>query len=176
MDGTAAAAAAAVAMVFKKNLNAAKPPEQSKGLRGNILYRRYQLATSTAIYASPCRHHLSSCCFSHSAHWLPTRKKLLYTVANPARGLLNREKKKKKKSGSTPPPPRALLVRRQKKIKIKKSRDASTFIYRRYASRRYAGCNKASRGSPRQTGVQPPKLFTEKMIKFPCQNWSKFCC
>ena len=41
-------------------------------------------------------------CFSHSAHWLPTRKKLLYTVANPARGLLNREKKKKKKSGSRP--------------------------------------------------------------------------
>ena len=32
-------------------------------------------------------------------------KKLLYTVANPARGLLNREKKKKKKSGSAPPPP-----------------------------------------------------------------------
>ena len=31
------------------------------------------------------------CCFSHSAHWLPTRKKLLYTVANPARGLLNSE-------------------------------------------------------------------------------------
>ena len=29
--------------------------------------------------------------------------KLLYTVANPARGLLNREKKKKKKSGSAPP-------------------------------------------------------------------------
>ena len=45
------------------------------------------------------------CCFSHSAHWLPTRKTLLYTVANPARGLLNREKKKKKKSGSAPPPP-----------------------------------------------------------------------
>ena len=38
---------------------------------------------------------------------LVTRKKLLYTVANPARGLLNREKKKKKreKSGSAPPPP-----------------------------------------------------------------------
>ena len=32
-------------------------------------------------------------------------KKLLYTVANPARGLLNKEKKKKKKSGSAPPPP-----------------------------------------------------------------------
>ena len=48
------------------------------------------------------------CCFSHSAHWLPTRKKLLYTVANPARGLLNREKKKKKKSLAVPPlpPPR----------------------------------------------------------------------
>ena len=35
-------------------------------------------------------------------------KKLLYTVANPARGLLNREKKEKKKSGSAPPP--TLLV------------------------------------------------------------------
>ena len=33
------------------------------------------------------------CCFSHSAYCLPTRKKLLYTVANPARGLLNREKR-----------------------------------------------------------------------------------
>ena len=40
---------------------------------------------------------LGCCCFSHSAHWLPTRKKLLYTVANPARGLLNREKKEKEK-------------------------------------------------------------------------------
>ena len=37
-------------------------------------------------------------------YWLPARKKLLYTVANPARGLLNRGKKKKK-SGSAPPPP-----------------------------------------------------------------------
>ena len=56
-------------------------------------------------------------------------KKLLYTVANPARGLLNREKKKKKKSGSAPPPPplRALLVRRKKKKK-KKSRGASTCL------------------------------------------------
>ena len=33
-------------------------------------------------------------------------KKLLYTVANPTRGLLNREKRtKEKKSGGTPPPP-----------------------------------------------------------------------
>ena len=31
-------------------------------------------------------------------------KKLLYTVANPARGLLNREKKTPKNSGSAPPP------------------------------------------------------------------------
>ena len=29
------------------------------------------------------------------AYWLPTRKKLLHTVANPARGLLNREKNRK---------------------------------------------------------------------------------
>ena len=54
-------------------------------------------------------------CFSHSAHRLPTRKKLLYTVANPARGLLSREKKKKKKSGSAPPPPRAARSEKKKK-------------------------------------------------------------
>ena len=47
-------------------------------------------------------------------------KTLLYTVANPARGLLNKEEKKKKKSGSAPPPPPppcALLVRRKNKKK-----------------------------------------------------------
>ena len=60
------------------------------------------------------------CCFSHSAHWLPARKNysgVLYTVANLARGLLNRKKKKKKKvwqrPAPPPPPPRALLVRRK---------------------------------------------------------------
>ena len=67
------------------------------------------------------------CCFSHSAHWIyilniyiiyifANPKKLLYTVANPARGLLNREKKKKKKSGSAPPPPpRAARSEKKKK-------------------------------------------------------------
>ena len=41
--------------------------------------------------------------------------KLLYTVANPARGLLNGEKRTKEKSGSIapPPPPPTLLVRRK---------------------------------------------------------------
>ena len=48
-------------------------------------------------------------------------KKLLYTVANPARGLLNREKKKKKKSGSAPlPPPRARCSFGEKIEKIEK--------------------------------------------------------
>ena len=69
-------------------------------------------------------------------------KKLLYTVANPARGLLNREKKKKKTSGSAPPPPppppppRALLVRRKEK---KKKITRRIHMSRRYPSRRYAG-------------------------------------
>ena len=65
-------------------------------------------------------------------------KKLLYTVANPARGLLNREKKKKEKVWQrTPPPPRALLVRR--KIKNKITRRIHIYISRRYEGRRYAG-------------------------------------
>ena len=44
-------------------------------------------------------------------------KKLLYTVANPARGLLNREKKEKKKSLTAPPPPPARAARSEKKKK-----------------------------------------------------------
>ena len=41
-------------------------------------------------------------------------KKLLYTVANPARGLLNREKRTKEKVWQhTPPPPPTLLARRK---------------------------------------------------------------
>ena len=67
------------------------------------------------------------CCFSHSAHWLPTRKKLLYTVANSARGLLNREKKEEKKSLAVPPPPPPRAARLEKN-KNKKSRDASTCL------------------------------------------------
>ena len=48
--------------------------------------------------------------FFFCSHWS------LVDVANPARGLLNREKKKKKKkSGSAPPFPLALLVRRKNK-------------------------------------------------------------
>ena len=51
-------------------------------------------------------------------------KKLLYTMANPARGLLNREKRTKKSLAAYPSPPHppTLLVRR----KSIKSRDAST--------------------------------------------------
>ena len=50
-------------------------------------------------------------------------KKLLYTVANPARGLLNREKRtKEKKSGSIPPP----TPHTARSEKTNKTRDAST--------------------------------------------------
>ena len=41
-------------------------------------------------------------------------KKLLYTVANPTHGLLNREKNEKIKSGSTPPPPAPHAARTEK--------------------------------------------------------------
>ena len=75
---------------------------------------------------------------SHSAHWLPTRKKLLYTVANPARGLLNREKKKKKSLAAPRPPPPARCWFGENKIKNKKI-TRRIHMSRRYAGRRYAG-------------------------------------
>ena len=70
------------------------------------------------------------CCFSHSAHWLPTRKKLLYTVANPARGLLNREKNEKEKvwQRPPPPPPPARCSFGEKNKNKNKSRDAFTCL------------------------------------------------
>ena len=52
-------------------------------------------------------------------------KKILYTVANPARGLLNR--KKKKKSGIAPPTHPSPHAARSKKIK-QKLRDVSIFL------------------------------------------------
>ena len=74
--------------------------------RGRCSFRvdKWQLILGSKHVYTGC------CCFSHPAHWLPTRKKLkktLYTVANPARGLLNRKKKKKKVWQRLPPPKRA---------------------------------------------------------------------
>ena len=69
-----------------------------------------------------------------------TRKKLLYTVANPtlARGLLNRKKKKKKVWQRLPappaPPPRCSFGENKNK-----TNHARIHMSRRYASRRYAG-------------------------------------
>ena len=94
-------------------------------------------------------------------------KKLLYTVANPARGLLNRGKKEKEKVWQRPPPsPRA--VRSEKKKDKKKSRDASTYISRRYASRRYAGglgpsCIRTWIPTTRQLGQWVPLHKTRRL-------------
>ena len=54
-------------------------------------------------------------------------KKLLYTVANPDRGLLNRKKKKKKKSGSATPPPSLRAGRSE--VKNKQTRNHPTHAH-----------------------------------------------
>ena len=57
-------------------------------------------------------------------------EKLLYTVANPARGLLNREKRTKEKVWQHTPPPHPHTARSEKINKITRR------IYRRYAGGR----------------------------------------
>ena len=57
-------------------------------------------------------------------------EKLLYTVANPARGLLNREKRTKEKVWQHTPPPTPHTARSEKINKITRR------IYRRYAGGR----------------------------------------
>ena len=68
-------------------------------------------------------------------------KNFTRTVANPARGLLNRERKKKKKSGSAPPPlpPARCSFGEKLIIIIIIIITRRIHMSRRYASRRYAG-------------------------------------
>ena len=74
----------------------------------------------------PVRGNILLLFLTFSVYWLPTRKKLLYyAVANPARGLLNREKRTKEEVWQrTPSHPSHCSF--GEKIKNKKSRDAST--------------------------------------------------
>ena len=77
----------------------------------------------------------SSCCllllFLTFSVLVANPKKLLYTVANPARGLLNREKRTKEKVlAAYPPPPTPHTARSEKINKITRR------IYRRYAGGR----------------------------------------
>ena len=88
---------------FKKNLNAPRPSEHPPVMGEKISKRlgginSLLFLTFSALVASP--------------------EKLLYTVANPARGLLNSRGKKKKKSLAALPLPRARAARSEK-VKIK---------------------------------------------------------
>ena len=57
----------------------------------------YSLCISDKTRVDTKRRNKGSCsCFLHAAYCLLTRKKLLYTVANPAHSLLNKERRKKK--------------------------------------------------------------------------------
>ena len=109
------------------NLHLDKKRTREPGRDVKILRDRMLRIKGSAEHSRCC----CCCCFSHSTHWLPARKKLLYTVANPARGLLNKEKKKKKVWQRSPPPPLKI------KIKIKITR--RIHMSRRYVSRRHAG-------------------------------------
>ena len=94
-------------------------------------------------------------------YWLPTRKKLLYyytVVANPARGLLNREREQKNNSGSIPPPP-TMLVRSKNKIKNRATHDIVQALSRsRSVSRPYKdsfGSSTRSKGVASQNSTLP---------------------
>ena len=96
-------------------------------------------------------------------------KKLLYTVANPARGLLNRKKKKKKSLAASPPPPRAA---RLEKIKSHpSSSSAARVILRRPRYRQRKACPKAtSRGLTLKQLLPlapPPRFSSSGILKRP---------
>ena len=78
-----------------------------------------QMPTQTEPQICNMPFKICCCCFSHSAHRLPTRKKTTLHGGQSRSWSAEQGKKKKKKSGSAPPPrARALLVRR-KNEKIK---------------------------------------------------------
>ena len=112
----------------RRPLNYFKPPYvvgSVPSLSGHAIAYRWRSLPRVRRHRAICCY----CCFSHSAYWLPTRKKLLYTVANPARGLLNREKRTKEKVWQhTPPPPPLSHTAHSEKIN-----EITRRIYRRYA-------------------------------------------
>ena len=58
----------------------------------------------------------------------PEKNYFIYTVANPARDLLNREKKKKKKSGSAPSPPPPNRVAKKMRMYFEMGTDGHRFL------------------------------------------------
>ena len=88
--------------------------------------KRFGLGTDTTRSQCCC------CCllFLTFSVLVANPKKLLYTVANPARGLLNREKRTKEKVWQHTPPPTPHTARSEKINKITRR------IYRRYAGGR----------------------------------------
>ena len=65
-------------------------PSRHGCLGANVWSPALETRSRVLMYSHPPGP-LKQCCFSHSAYWLPTRNKLLYTLADPARGLLNTE-------------------------------------------------------------------------------------
>ena len=104
--------------------------------------------------------------YPNTVYWMPTRKKLLYTVANPARGLLNREKNKIKSLAVYPPPPHPHHCSFGEKKNITRR------IYRRYAglgrSRVSTMISSAHRLGTRPTGVvlQNSNTFLWVILRF----------
>ena len=86
-------------------------------------------------------------------------KKKLYSMANPARGLLTREKRTHKKRPSAPPPPPMLLVKRSKN---KKLHDAST-------------CLGATQVSVHLAPVQDPLCSSTTLMVFASHNSTLPC-
>ena len=96
---------------------AAEPVSRDQIIRrergqGNIKVFLVQLTTCRIGNLTRLNHCLLLLLFLTFSVLVANPKKLLYTVANPARGLLNREKRTKEKVWQhTPPPPPTLLVR-----------------------------------------------------------------
>ena len=91
--------------------------------------------------------------------WVANPKKLLYTVANPARGLLNREKRTKEEVWQhipLPPPPTA-RSEKNKKIKIMRR------IYRRYVGLGRSRV-RTRMSSARRLGTRPMGVASQNSI------------
>ena len=111
------------------------------------------------IYQSVLKIRRTRRCSSHSAYWLPIRKKLLYTVANPARGLLNRDKNKNKKVWQRTLP---LAARSEKKLKITRR----IYILRRSALRRSRSVSRPYKDSFDSSARPGQWVLLRKILRF----------
>ena len=116
------------------------------------------LTRNTKERASGC-----CCCFSHSAHWLPTRKTTLHGGRSRSWSAEQGKKENRKSLAASPPPPPQRAARSEKNKNKNHATHPHVLFHRRYGGRRYAG------------GLRPSRVRTRIPTTRRLGQWVSLC-